>query len=109
MLSDSPKQSILAEDGASMQFVPAGIVALPESSGTQSKRSIRVKPFYMDETLVTNHQFVEFLNHNLSRIRVERGVVRVDGEIWLFLGEVKEKYEPIVFKKSRSSFRIKFW
>jgi serine/threonine-protein kinase len=97
--SDSPKQAILAEDGASMRFVPAGVVTLPESQGVQSRRSVKVNPFYMDETLVTNHQYVEFLNHNLSMIRVERGVVRVEDEIWLLLGEIKEDYEPIVFKK----------
>jgi len=97
--SDTPKQSILSEDGASMHFVPAGMVTLPESSGSQPERSVRVNPFYMDETLVTNHQYVEFLNHNLSMIRVERGVVRAEDEIWLLLGEVMEGYEPIVFQK----------
>jgi serine/threonine-protein kinase len=99
MVSDTPKQSILAEDGASMHFVPAGMVTLAESSHLQLERSVKVNPFYMDETLVTNHQFVEFLNHNLSMIRVERGVARADDEIWLLLGEVMEDYEPIVFRK----------
>jgi hypothetical protein len=42
---------------------------------------------------------VEFLNHNLSMIRVERGVVRAEDEIWLLLGEVMEGYEPIVFQQ----------
>jgi len=99
LLSDTPKQSILAEDGASMHFVPAGTVSLPENSSSQPDRSVKVNPFYMDETLVTNHQYVEYLNHNLSRIRVERGVVHGEDEIWLLLGEVKEGYEPIVFQK----------
>jgi serine/threonine-protein kinase len=97
--SETPKPSILAEDGASMHFVPAGTVALPEAVTSQPERSVRVNPFYMDETLVTNHQYVEFLNHNLSVIRLERGVVRVADEIWLLLGEVMEGYEPIVFQK----------
>ncbi len=98
-VSDVPKQSILAEDGATMHFVSAGVVSLSEGPNSQLKRSVKVNPFYMDETLVTNHQFVEFLNHNLSKIRVERGVVRVDDEIWLLLGEVRENYGPIVFKE----------
>jgi serine/threonine protein kinase len=97
--SDIPKQSILAEDGATMHFVSAGVVSLSEGPNLQLKRSVKVNPFYMDETLVTNHQFVEFLNHNLSKIRVERGVVRGDEEIWLLLGEVRENYGPIVFKE----------
>jgi len=99
LLSDTPKQKILAEDGASMHFIPAGRVTLPENSSSQPERSVKVNSFYMDETLVTNHQFVEFLNHNLSRIRVERGVVRAEDEIWLLLGEISENYQPIVFQK----------
>ena len=99
MLSNTPKQSILSEDGASMHFVPAGVVTLPENNSSQPERSVKVNPFYMDETLVTNHQYVEFLNHNLSMIRVERVVVRAEDEIWLLLGEVMENYEPIVFQK----------
>lgn len=98
-LSDTPKQTILAEDGASMHFIPAGMAILPENSTKQSERSIKVNPFYMDETLVTNHQYVEFLNHNFSEVRLERGAVIAEDEIWLFLGQVKEDYEPIVFRK----------
>jgi len=96
--SATPKQSILAEDGASMHYVPAGTVALPKISSSQPERSVKVNSFYMDETLVTNHQYVEFLNHNLSRIRVERGVVRAEDEIWFLLGEISENYQPIVFQ-----------
>ena len=98
MPSDSPKPLILAEDGASMHFVPAGMVTLPENTSSQPERSVRVNPFYMDETQVTNHQYVEFLNHDRSQLEVERGLVRVDDEIWLMLGEIYEGYEPIVFK-----------
>jgi serine/threonine-protein kinase len=97
--SHAPKLSILSGDGASMHFVPAGTVTPSVNSSSGPERSYRVNPFYMDETLVTNHQYVEFLNHHLSVIRVERGVVHVEDEIWLFLGEVMEGYEPIVFKK----------
>jgi len=96
---DAPKPSILAEDGATMHFVPAGMVRLPENIRARPERSVKVKSFYMDETLVTNHQYVEFLNHNLSQIRVERGVVRAEDEIWLLLGKISENYDPIVFQK----------
>ena len=34
-----------------------------------------------------------------SMIRVERGVVRAEDEIWLLLDEVMESYEPIAFQK----------
>ncbi len=55
----------------------------------------------MDETQVTNHQYIEFLNHNLSKIEVERGVVRVEDEIWLLLGKVRKGYEPLVFRDGK--------
>lgn len=97
-VSDIPKPSIMAEDGASMHFVPAGVVSLSDGPDSPSKRPLKVNPFYMDETLVTNHQYVEFLNHNLSRIQIERGVVRVEDEIWLLLGEVRENYIPLVYQ-----------
>jgi serine/threonine protein kinase len=99
--SDVPKQSILAEDGASMHFVPAGVVSLSEDPDSPSKRPVKVNPFYMDETLVTNHQYVEFLNQNLSRIRVERGVVQVEDDIWLLLGDVRQDYVPIVYQNGK--------
>lgn len=97
-VSDIPKPSIMAEDGASMHFVPAGVVSLSDGPDSPSKRPLKVNPFYMDETLVTNHQYVEFLNHNLSRIQIERGVVGVEDEIWLLLGEVRENYIPLVYQ-----------
>jgi formylglycine-generating enzyme required for sulfatase activity len=47
---------------------------------------------------VTNHQYVEFLNHSLSKIKIEGSAVRGDGRIWLLLGEVRKGYEPIIFR-----------
>ena len=96
-----PVQKVLAEDGATLHFIPGGSVKLPDAVGFTSQKSQRIAPFYMDETQVTNHQYVEFLNHNLSQLEVEHGVVRNEAEIWLLLGEVREGYEPIVFKNGR--------
>jgi serine/threonine-protein kinase len=93
-----PTPTVLAEDGATLHFISGGEVTLPKNADRDSENQVKVNPFYMDETQVTNHQYVEFLNHNLSKIRVERGVVRVEDEIWLLLGEVKGGYEPVVFK-----------
>jgi serine/threonine-protein kinase len=59
----------------------------------------------MDETRVTNHQYVEFLNQNLSRIQVERGVVKANEGIWVLLGEVDEGYEPIVYQDGKFKIR----
>ncbi len=48
------------------------------------KKKVKIDDFYMDETLVTNHQYVEFLNQILNRIKVEGNIVKGDGKIWLF-------------------------
>lgn len=95
----SPAQNVLTADGATLHFISGGKVTLPANTGLVSEKQVKVNPFYMDETQVTNHQYVEFLNHNLSKIRVEEGVVRAEDEIWLLLGEVLNGYQPIVFKK----------
>jgi serine/threonine-protein kinase len=55
----------------------------------------------MDAAQVTNHQYVEFLNQNLSQLRVERKIIRNDDEIWLLLGEITEGYDPITFRNGR--------
>ncbi|MGD2186060.1 MAG: bifunctional serine/threonine-protein kinase/formylglycine-generating enzyme family protein [Desulfobacterales bacterium] len=90
---------ILTEDGATLQFIPAGEVALPENLAQGTERVRRVNSFYMDEAPVTNHQFVQFLNQNLSTLTIARGVVGKDEEIWLLLGEIFGGYNPIVFRK----------
>jgi len=97
----SPVPIVSGKDGATLHLVPGGTVILPKSFGTQAGKSVQVNSFYMDETEVTNHQYVEFLNKVLPRVRVEKGVVQGDGEIWLLLGEVMEGYEPIVLQDGK--------
>ena len=97
--------TLTAEDDVTLYLVPGDTVTLPENYGPNSGKTIKVPPFYIDETQVTNHQYVEFLNQVLSKISVEKGVVQADGQIWLLLGEVIEGYDPIVFRDNR--FHIK--
>ncbi|MBW2109710.1 MAG: SUMF1/EgtB/PvdO family nonheme iron enzyme, partial [Deltaproteobacteria bacterium] len=92
------------EDGTKLRLVPEGKIPLPENFGPDSGKSVRVGPFYMDETQVTNHQYVVFLNRLGPRITVEKGVVRGDVNIWLLLGEVVGGYEPVIFRNGK--FRI---
>ena len=99
-----PGQTLLTVDGANLHFISGGIVNISEQNSSLTPQKVTVNSFYMDETHVTNHQFVEYLNHHLTEIQVERGVVRVDEEIWLLLGEVSEDFEPIVF--TRGEFKV---
>jgi serine/threonine-protein kinase len=79
-------------------LIPEGGLILPTTLEKVSGQEVEIAPFYIDEFLVTNQQFVDFLNHNLSRINLENGVVKGDGAIWYLLGEVHEGYEPIVYR-----------
>jgi serine/threonine protein kinase len=79
-------------------LIPEGRLILPTTLEKVSGQEIEIAPYFMDEFLVTNQQFVDFLNHNLSRIRLENGVVKGDGANWYLLGEVHEGYEPIVYR-----------
>jgi len=97
----APAQSILAEDGATLQFIPGGEVVLPKYTVINGGKAKKVDSFYLDEAPVTNHQYVQFLNQNLSTLKIARGVVRSDDEIWLLLGEVFEGYNPIIFKEGQ--------
>ena len=93
-----PAPTVLTEDGSTLHFIPGGKITSAEKIAGMPARQFTVKPFYMDETRVTNHQYVEFLNHHRSQLTVKRGVVRMDDEIWLILGKIYEGYEPVVFK-----------
>lgn len=98
---DGSQPTLLTEDGTTLRLIPGGRVTLPAKSATEEKRAVKVDSFYMDEAPVTNHQYVEFLNHNLSRIRVAKRVVHSDDEIWLLLGTITEGYEPVVFRNGK--------
>ena len=101
--SPDSEQTIQGRDDMVLHLVPGGKLTLPENPEREEpgESVVDVKSFYMDETQVTNHQYVEFLNQALPKLTVENGVVRKDGNIWLFLGEVREGYDPIVFKDGR--------
>ena len=101
ILPTAPAQTILTEDGATLHFITGGEVSLPESLAHGTARAQKVDSFYMDEAPVTNHQFVHFLNQNLSALTVAKGVVRQDDEIWLLIGEIFEGYTPIVFRNGK--------
>ncbi len=97
----SPGQSILAKDGAMLHFVPGGEVTIPKNFGSEAGNVLKINPFYMDEASVTNHQYVEFLNHVLPKLTIDGSVVQNEKDIWLLLGEVMEGYEPIVFRDGK--------
>lgn len=95
----APVPSMVTEDGATLHLIPGGKIRVPDNFGPASGESLDIAPFYMDETQVTNHQYVEFLNKVRPRISVEKGVVKGNGKIWLLLGEIEKGYEPITYAR----------
>jgi serine/threonine-protein kinase len=98
-------QTLAGKDGETLHLVTRGKVNLPGNLRQGAGESVTVPAFYMDETEVTNHQYVEFLNKVLPGLKVEGGVVQRGNEIWLLLGEVMKGYEPIIYEHGK--FRIK--
>ncbi len=94
------KDSFASEHFGKQHLIQGGVFSIPAVLDGSSDQSIQVEPFYMDEFFVTNQQFVDFLNHNLSQINIESGVVKGSGANWFLLGEVRAGYEPIVYRNN---------
>jgi len=103
-VSQVPKalpDTIKGKDDTTLYLVPGGEIVLPKNFNPAGAEKVKIDSFYMDMTPVTIHQYVEFLNQNLDRIKVENGVVKGDGEIWLLLGEVKPGYDPVAYQGAK--------
>ena len=96
-LSGMPTE-IQGRDGSLLHIVPGGEEQGADASGTLADK-VPVKTFYMDETKITNVQYVAFLNAVMPGVTVKDGVVSGTDGIWLFLGEILEGYSPIRFQE----------
>ena len=99
-----PPKTYLAQDGIQMRFVPGGDFQIADGPQAQ-KKTVSLQPFYIDETKVTNHHFVEFLNLVKDTLIVEKGVVKQEDKIWLYLGQGTEPYEQIIYRHERFHLR----
>jgi serine/threonine-protein kinase len=101
----SPARSVLGKDGLNMLLAPGGDLSTRSGDQIEQSKTVKVQSFYMDETKVTNHHFVEFLNTVKDTLSVENGVVKKNGEIWFYLGEGTEQHEQIVYRHDRFHLR----
>jgi formylglycine-generating enzyme required for sulfatase activity len=101
----SPARSVLGKDGLNMLLAPGGDLSIRSGDQVEQSKTVKVLSFYMDETKVTNHHFVEFLNTVKDTLSVENGVVKKNGEIWFYLGEGTEPHEQIVYGHDRFHLR----
>ena len=101
----APARSIMGKDGLNLLLVPGGDLSISSGDLEEQGKTVKVQSFYMDETKVTNHHFVEFLNTVKDTLTVENGVVKSNGEIWFYLGEGTEPHEQIVYRNDRFILR----
>ena len=99
-----PPKTVLAQDGIQMRFVPGGDFQIAAGPQAQ-KKTVSLQAFYIDETKVTNHHFVEFLNAVKDSLKVENGLVKKKDKIWFFLGQGTATYEQIIYQHGRFLLR----
>ncbi len=102
---ETPKPFILGKDGMTLHLIPGGELETGSKDTEDAGQTVQIAPFYMDEKMVTNHHFAEFLNEMKDRLVVENGIVKNNNEIWFYLGEGKAAYEQIVYKHGRFHLR----
>jgi len=101
----SPARSVMGKDGTTMLFIPGGeFKANTEGLNSQGQK-FQIQSFYLDEKMVSNHHFNEFLNEEKDRLIVENGVVKHNDEIWFYLGKGTEAHEQIIYEHGRFHLR----
>jgi serine/threonine-protein kinase len=96
--------SFIAGDGIRMMYIPGGTLEKGKSVSTKL-RTIRVNPFYIDEILVTQHHYLDFLNEIKEKLTIEKGIVKWNNQIWLLMGEGENPGGNIFFEHGRFHLR----
>ncbi|MEW6670677.1 MAG: bifunctional serine/threonine-protein kinase/formylglycine-generating enzyme family protein [Thermodesulfobacteriota bacterium] len=104
--TQAPVPTIRGKDGILMRLVPGGRVTVTSKDLERPEHStVEVPPFYMDETKVTNHHFIEFLNAVKETLTISDGIVRQQDRILLYLGSGSEPTEQILYEQNRFLLR----
>lgn len=65
--------------------------------------------FYTDSTLITFHHYVGFLNEVSDTIEVTDGVVKNNGDIWIYMGDGSAGSDQIFYQNTRFHLRQIEW
>ncbi|MFZ0483750.1 MAG: bifunctional serine/threonine-protein kinase/formylglycine-generating enzyme family protein [Desulfobacterales bacterium] len=101
----TPEPFILGKDGMTMHLIPGGKLMTESKDTKDAGQTVQIAPFYMDEKMVTNHHFADFLNEMKNALVVENGIVKHNKDIWLYLGEGAEAVQQIIYKHDRFHLR----
>ncbi len=101
----TPEPFILGKDGITLHLIPGGKFMTQSKDTKDAGQTVQIAPFYMDEKMVTNHHFTDFLNEMKNALVVENGIVKNNNDIWFYLGEGAEAVQQIIFKHDRFHLR----
>ncbi|MBI5593586.1 MAG: serine/threonine protein kinase [Deltaproteobacteria bacterium] len=97
---DTIQESLRSGDGSMLHLIPPATIRFSSNTILNSKE-FSTEPFYLSEMPITNQQYVDFLNKNISRIRVAEDEVYLDNRLLLKLSEKIRGYKPILFINGR--------
>ena len=102
----APSPSLRGKDGIVMRLIPGGSMTIkPRNLDNVKETTVQIQPFYVDESKVTNHHFIEFLNAVKEKLTASDGIVRQGDRIWLYLGSGVEPHEQIMYEQRRFFLR----
>jgi serine/threonine-protein kinase len=87
------QSTIIGQDGSKMVFTGEF-----DTGG-------ELQPFYVDESLVTNFLFVDFLNSRVEELSVKNGVIRDGDTIIAYIGNDSSGSEAIIYEHERFHLR----
>jgi serine/threonine-protein kinase len=88
------KDHAIATDGSRM------ILIRQADDSVKSEESAQ-EIFYMDEEPISNFLYVEFLNTIKDQVRVDKGVVKHNGNILLYIGAGEREEDHILYRHNR--------
>ena len=88
------KEHVIATDGSNM-------ILIRQADNSGKFEGPTQKIFYMDEKPISNFLYVEFLNAIKDQVRVEKGVVKHNESILLYIGTGEREEDHILYKHSR--------
>jgi len=104
--AESLPPSLRGKDGIMMHAIPGGSVRIKSLNPSKvGDITVQIQPFYMDESMVTNHHFAEFLNAVKETLTVSDGIVRRNDRILFYLGGGAEPHEQIMYEQGRFLLR----
>jgi len=104
--AQAPIPSLRGKDGIVMRLIPGGSMTIkPQNLDKVEDATFQLQPFYMDESKVTNHHFIEFLNAVKKTLTVSDGIVKQQDHIWFYLGSGSDPHEHIMYEQGRFLLR----